>query len=703
MHVLVAARYHDFSVKLIEKLKKEGQSVVFVLLGGEAPSMPGGVKVFRPPLSPAECHNICRNYSFSAAFFLTSVIDSGDIEVMSLEMSIFQTILSASKWKHVILQSDCHLFEIDPNNPAYTMKKRDRNTAETQIVLHEIFFQSYCAQNQIPLAILRTGYIYDPNSETSSIAALLSGCGAGTPLALHPEDDVNLLYMGDALEAFKRCLSDAVTGIYNVCAAQWMSAASLFGQYPGCRLLEAGPRQITSDRDTSEFFFPSAYADFKQRTDWIPLTQFHGDLQPKPDWQARVKKNAKPWTVVFNKRLKPLMETLAGFLIATLLQSLPSNIASLSGFDTLIVFITLIACKYGVGMGFLASLLGCVSHYYNHIGMNSSLTDILFISNLWLPFVVYLLLGMVLGYWRKLRNEESDALRESLKIMDRKYSLLSELHEDTLRAKDMLKEQIFNFEDSFGRVAQMTEQLSSLQSEKVLAATIRVFDQAIHVGRIAVYALSADGRYARLAICSNGLNEVMQSIDLTANPLLKLAIEENNLYMSRELSGGISYACPMFDEGRRAMYFIALYGCSLQQFTLAFQNQFRVVCSLVQNSLLRALHYEQATWQQRHVGDTHVLNAEAFRERMLLLESEDTMESKWLIFKIAAPADIKSLNRSIAPMLRKHDFIGIGVDGCVYAVFLWARNEDSHGIIRRMGNAGVILWPITDKKELITA
>lgn len=703
MHVLVVSKFNDFSVKLIEKIRKEGCSVTLIALGKAELSIQGRVKIFRPPLSIDQYRDICHNYSFSAAIFLACASDSGDIEKMSQEFSAFQAVLCAFKWKYVILQSDCHLFGIHPDYSAYTMKQQDRNIAETQIVLYEILFRRYCSKNKIPLAVLRTGYIYDPRSKTTNIPALLSGDKMGTRIVVSAKDDINFLHVGDALDAFMRCLLGTVTGVYNVCAAQWVRAGSLLEKLAthAVELPEIGtePGRIISERDDPVLYCPTVYAEFKQRTDWVPVTGLSGDSLAQPGESMQAQDRGKWWSKFFAKRPMSVINTIMGFVITVGLQKLLFSVANLRTFDMLVVYITLVACKYGTSLGFLASLLACVYYYLDNIETNTSITDVLFFSNMWMPFIVYLLLGTVLGYLHKLRVDKTQMGYDNMEIQEQKLRLSKELCEEALRTKDMLQEQIFNFEDSFGKIFQMIRQLNSLQSEKVLSAAIGVFEQAIHAERIAIYALSPDGRYARLISCSNKLENILQTVDLDQNPELKLAIADNTLYINRQLSDGLSYACAISSEDH-ALYFVALYGCSLHQFTLAFQNQFRIVCSLAQNSLLQALQYEQATWHKRYVDGTLVLNSEAFRERLkMLLESEDKAKTKWLVFQVLAPNTIWELNRCIAPILRQHDFVGLNTCGRIYVVFLGACDEDQTEIIERMNLANISLKLI--KKELI--
>ena len=155
-------------------------------------------------------------------------------------------------------------------------------------------------------------------------------------------------------------------------------------------------------------------------------------------------------------------------------------------------------------------------------------------------------------------------------------------------------------------------------------------------------------------------------------------VRESGLWVNRELVEGM----PMFAYGVRRSGELAVLIFVNEvvddQLTLYYQNLFRIICGLVESSLLRAFEYEDAVRDSRLVRGTRVLNEAAFlaeveSERVL---REDRMSSFLLLRVIPGQEPLAELMGGIASAIRESDAAGLVGGDTLYLLMRQASPDD---------------------------
>ena len=618
MKILIISRYSDFSGQVMDKLAREGHSMAGILYG-----MPEGGSKKRYPVyeyaaSDGLCKKVIRAHTPELIIFLASVhISDGECD-LSQEFSLFRDVLGSMSGQRVILQSDCLLFGLSEDEGRICDNARFLPAAGTQAILNEVLFQSVCARKGLPLTILRTGVIYGPDIRDSRIRRMLAGDPDALYVRAAPEDYWNLLYVTDALEALNRCVRANLTGIYNVCGFEWIRLDRL------ARLLSAKGAIVNFDKpkkgppinpfpagggpqtdqaglgaNTQCVENTECYRKFKMATDWLPFVNIEAGFSSEAaDYESGANIRPKKETLLrsltkkLSKRLFLPAFTIIGFIIVTLLQMFLQNYALLRTMDLRAIYVVVTAARGGSVYGLIAAALAGVSFFADTYSYGVQPADLLYNPNNWVPFIIFILLGSTFGYWKRLQNDEYDELKNEIQTLKKKYADLETVYSDTLTIKNAIQEQIFNIEDSFGSVFQMIEYLNTEQSDQVVSLAVDVLERGLRVSRVAIYAITDVNGNAKLLASSHEFEDAAPVLELAGRPKLHSAAMAGKYYIDTELSGDICCAFPIITGGK-ADYLVTVHECTVDQFTLAFQNKFIIICGLIKNALLQSLRYEE--------------------------------------------------------------------------------------------------------------
>jgi len=287
--------------------------------------------------------------------------------------------------------------------------------------------------------------------------------------------------------------------------------------------------------------------------------------------------------------------TLAGFWITTNLQIFWQSHVQLRALDLRSIFVIIVSYLGGSSIGLFAAILAGTSLFLNDFSNIQHFTDYLYDMNRLIPHINYILLAMIFGYAKRMKREEKEQMSTEINDLSREYADLKTVYSDTLEAKKVLQEQLFNIENSLGSVLKMVEKLNSTESDQVIDSAIGVLENTLCVSRVAIYSLSGENKdCARLLAFSDEFSDVQATINLSDFQEMHKAVSNGSFYIDSNLSGDVCCAYPLIRDCVPA-YLVTICEYSPHQFTIAFQNKFIVVCNLIKISLLRSLQYEEVT------------------------------------------------------------------------------------------------------------
>lgn len=350
------------------------------------------------------------------------------------------------------------------------------------------------------------------------------------------------------------------------------------------------------------------------------------------------------------------------------------------------IFIVIMATVHGLSFGIAAAGLASLSWLAAKLMADGNLITIFYEPTNWLPFIFFFLVGALCGYG-KLKNDDTIAfVKEENQLLTEKLVFTRELYQDTYYEKRDLKKQIIGSKDSFGKIFDITKNLDTVEPQRLYLKIMDTFEEVLENKSISVYSINESSAFGRLEVASRDiLSEVSRSISLdTYVPVLKV-LETGNVWRNTGLASGLPmYAAGVFKAGKLQLLILAWH-CSTEQLSLYYVNLFKILCGLVEMSLLRAFDYTQAIHDTQYLPGTRILHAEAFEktyENAKLLSGRKV--SSYILLELDPRGrSYEEMDRILAHKIRTNDILGEGEQGTLRLLLSQATGEDLKFILPR--------------------
>lgn len=697
MNVLFAGQWDLAGVYIANRFLREGHTACWVTREPTRPLWHPKLKgtVYRGEQTAKALSSVLRSNRIDTVIFLTGTLRES-VPDAPYESCVPQLGTLLTALHDYPVQSFVYLSSVELGfNGALTPQQAD-------LAAGEMYCQAHHSHFGLPLLIARLGYLYAPvrPEEMGITGALLRQIQQGQPVRCPcaPEDCVDLLHAEDAAAALYNLLAVRATGSYPVVSGHPLALQSYFRCLG--KAAERDPEILwQKERHTMA---PEAFdaRPLQLATGWIPLhllaEEGEAVLRQALALPAPPEMAATPAPCARQSRarlpLRPLGETLLLFAGCCLLLRFGKDVSDLKYVDIRLLFVALTACCYGGEMGALAVVLASGSYLYSLTTSYVDTAYLLYSVDTWLPFVVYAVAGAVLGYIVNRRREDADALRRRYDLLQEKYALMEKLQEETQALKSRLQQQLLNARHSFGDLYRIVLELDALQPERLLQRAIAVVEEILEGGKAAVYVADADTGYARLLTSSPALDgKAPTSLAPARMEQWGRFFRRGGLFVNTDLLPDCpDLAAPLWYDGR--LYaFVAAYDIPPDQFTTYYQDLFRVVVSLLEKNLLRALHYEQARRAQCCVADTALLRPQAFAEKLALLrDGAERSVCRFTLGRVRPPKglDAAGVGRALGALLRKTDYMGQDETGAYVVILTNTRPEQAVVLGERLAREG---------------
>lgn len=305
----------------------------------------------------------------------------------------------------------------------------------------------------------------------------------------------------------------------------------------------------------------------------------------------------------------------------------------------------------------------------------------------WLPFVLYLIVGSVLGYENDKSAQRLSFAAEEQKLLEERYIFLYDLYNQTLDNKEKYKNQLMSYRDSFGRIFNAIRKLDSIMPEEIFGESVNILEDILDNQTIAIYTLEPDGNFARLVSSSRNLTDkLFKSLKRSDYPEMNSALESGEVWSkAKMLPNYPSYCAPIMDD-KRTVAMVMVFKASFEQMAVYYSNLIKILCGLIQMSLLRAIKYNEAVEKDIYIEGTRIMKPEKFEE---LIKIRQSMSEKKLasfsLIKIESDSDDPvKLSRDISGSIRGTDTLGKRNDGCYYLMLSQVKESDADFMLERL-------------------
>ena len=213
---------------------------------------------------------------------------------------------------------------------------------------------------------------------------------------------------------------------------------------------------------------------------------------------------------------------------------------------------------------------------------------------------------------------------------------------------------------------------------------------------IAIYSLGPNRGYARLQVNSTSLsNKLAKSLKLTDYPEAMKIIEQGMIFQNTSLLPGYpAYIAPMLNDSSPnnvPVAIIVIWSVKFEQYSMYYYNLFKVICGLIQASLVRAAKFLDANYEKMFIPSTRILNPDAFND-MVKTRSEmkkNKIADYQLIMLEECPSNIQQLDLKVNQVIRATDIVGMQKDGNCYILLSQADKLAANDVIVRFNKFGL--------------
>ena len=708
--VLFVGSYDPAGSGIATRLYREGCRVSWLTAEPERELWGSKVhgKVFRRTVNYQQCSQILKGESVDCIVILTGAAREGFGAASGLErgqlLLMLSPLLQAAAAEKV--QKVCFLSSLSLEDQVLLPPGLEELRAAERVTI------SFCQEQKLPLLTVRLGCIYgegmmDFDGVTGNLLRAMDR-KEDVACPLTAQSQLDLIQVPDAADAVYRLLNmdaagqvDLFTG-RTVTAQQLCETAARAAGWQGD--LRYGRREQHGPAGSGQ--------DVRRLCGWMPFYPFdsHGaeaiarELERVREREARAgqKQRRREWAQT-HSLLYDTAQNLLLFAVAAVVASLTPDWSDLRFVDVRLLYVMIVAITFGMRQGLLATALATVSYLGSQLQAGIDASYVLYNVGSWIPFVIYGVAGAFGGYWSDKKRDTYENLSNEYREQQDRYSLLEDLYRELLDVKNQLQKQIVISRDSFNRLYAVTEDLDDPNPRMVLIRTVRVIEEIMEGGSVAIYLrVRADKRYGRLMACSDQLSRRLQpSLDFEAVPRLQETMQTGAMYVNKELDPQYpAFAMPV-SNGSFSIALVELYDLPASQYTIYYRNLFQTLVQMVQHNLVQAYTYQMENREKLFVPGTDILTAEAFaRERKTLQMASEEYGYPSSIARILpveqaggqglAPAQ---LSGRAEPLLRGTDLLGMGQDGQVRAGFLYLDRASRPVVEHRFALHGLrLVW-----------
>lgn len=444
---------------------------------------------------------------------------------------------------------------------------------------------------------------------------------------------------------------------------------------------------------------------------WFPKISIIDELpELYDDYQERMKLKLKQGRLNSlknmlqkHKTIIRILEFIIFFCVFEWLNTILGNQAQFKMIDLRLVFIVLFGSLYGINYGIAAALAETISLLRAFEAEGSRGYILFYEPGNWIPFIFYFAVGAICGYIRMKNRDNIQFVKEENELIQEKFLFTREMYQETVEDKNLYKKQILGSKDSFGKIFDITRKLDVIQPQELYIETIHVLEDVLENKSFGLYTLNRENGYGRLEAASAQAQRVYSnSLKLSEFSAAMDELEKGEIWVNKNfLENYPMYMAGIRREGKLVML-ICIMDAKREQMSLYYLNLFKILCGLVETSLLRALEYQEAVEYKQYIKGTHVLKPEYFEQRLRLqYDMKEQKLASYVLLQIEySGMTLEEADAILRKTVRENDVWGISEDGELYLMLIQTDEISFTIVLPRLNKAGFVCKMI-DEESLI--
>lgn len=435
----------------------------------------------------------------------------------------------------------------------------------------------------------------------------------------------------------------------------------------------------------------------RRETMWFPRYSIIDDLPAqKQAWEAgrgdAPRRESLRARLMRRRRLVQTLELLLGGAAAELLIWATGAQVQFRMIDFRLLLIVLMGTMYGMQWGIAAAGLESIFLAHAYSTQNVNWLTLFYEPTNWVAFIAYFTVGAVCGYVRGKSRDDLQFARQEGENVRKKFAFLRQIYQDAVRGNQELRRQIISSQDSFGKIFRVTQQLDVTEPREVFFKAVKVLGELLENESIAIYSVGKNKGFARLEASSRAImRSVPQSLRMQSLEPALAALEKGEVWVNTQFLPDMPAYLACARENGETVLLIEIVQAKYEQMTLYYQNLFKVLCGLIQASLLRALQTQAVLRERQCVPGTYrLLKPEVFRRAVdtaKRMEQEHVARSQLLCLEGEGRTP-EEMDVALAGKIRENDEAGYLEDGNVWLLLSQATPETLPIVCRRLEGAG---------------
>jgi nucleoside-diphosphate-sugar epimerase len=564
----------------------------------------------------------------------------------------------------------------------------------------EQYCRIYQDKFEMNLTILRLTNIYGPEEKSGLLYRLVrDGNGRGEILLPDsPDTCCSFLHVDDVVDFVKRAIDEEYSTeslVVNLSSSKPMKYSELAG------LLNKYYSKVTYKISDRKIIYtkPVNISAAKKIFDWIDVHDLTAEIEKIIDLSSKEpirRKSALLKLVNKNPNILKWIELILGAVLVQYLSQLTGTLIQFKYVDFRLLFVVIMGYIYGLQFGLFASILVSLSVLYTWLQLGVDWTLLVYNVGNWFPFAMYFSAGLITGYNHdKTENTILYGQKQNDLILG-KYAFLYEVFNEIRNLKDEFRERLIGYRDSFGKIFTITRELDELQEHSVYFRALNILEELMDNKNIAMYSLDSNRAYARLVVNSVEMNEkIAKSLKLSDFPKALESIEQGKIFQNTALLENYpAYIAPVLNNSypfNVPVAIIVIWFAEFEQYSTYYNNLFKVICGMIEASLVRATLFLDANYERMYLPSTRILNHDAFMDMLKVrLEMRKNKISDFQVIMLQEFGNnIQKKYRKISEGIRTVDITGMLRNGACYILLSQADTKASLEVLERLDKLGV--------------
>lgn len=541
-----------------------------------------------------------QSYDFDCVVYFSSSLDGNNLEIQeNYEIDLLLDLCVKNNIPRMIcLFSDKTVRWIHSDKKDSPQTRKDTLSLRSSVELCEL----YGNHNELSILVAYVPYVFHTHHSTDFIGQLLKEATLHkrVHIPFPAEQTCSFISATDLSLFLSRALNDKETGVKTV-------------NLTGTRLLtfeRIAKALIALDNDTTVTYeqSPASHyvpAESGPHYGWSATDDLLDHLAEiaRPCATYKDKPNDSTKAAKQKLNLTWLPNTLKVLLLVFIVELVIKQIGGTAEFqfiDFRLLYVAAAGTALGLFPGILAAVFASLAILSGIDSLNNQWLTLFYNVENWIPFACYFLIGAVTGYFRSSYMSEQRLLSQKLAQERAASHTLEKLYEESVAHKDVLKEQILNSRDSFGRIFGIVKDLNTLVPEDVLKRSVSVLENVLDNHSIAIYILNGEDKTAFLHSCSKQLKPHLDKVFPFENyKELFFNLKQDEIWCNKKcLKDYPAYCAPLIIQGTPQAV-IMVYVAKPHQMALYFKNRVALLSGFIQDTLNKAVAYNNLS---KHTG-----------------------------------------------------------------------------------------------------